>query len=37
MVHLKEFENRSQSMQYEKYLKSLKSKKYIKESVINNI
>jgi len=37
IIYQKEFEIRSLAMQHEKYLKSLKSKKYIEESVINNI
>ena len=36
LVYKKEFKTRSLAMKHEKYLKSLKSKKYIKENIIGN-
>jgi putative endonuclease len=37
IIYQKEFDTRTLAINHEKYLKSLKSKKYIKESIINNI
>ena len=34
VVFCKDFKNKSEAIQYENYLKSLKSKKYLKEHII---
>lgn len=35
VIHVEKFSNRAEAMRREKYLKSLKSPKYIRENIIN--